>query len=298
MSSTRADLVSIAPVLGLRQDGDVGNSSASDVLITVFGEFMRPAGGSAWTQTLVAALGLTGVEEKAARQAIARLAAKGWIVSERVGRKSRWQLTDWATDLLTRGAERIYGLGAGGSSKSAGKSEWNGEWLVLLASVPEAQRDLRSQLAVRLGWAGFGTLGQGVWVSPRAEREPEVTDIIRDLDVDGALLFRSTMTEIGDPRDVADRAWPPGPLADQYAAFLGQLELSAATNVEASTAARRLIELVDAWRRFPLVDPDLPRELRPADWPGTRAANAFAARRAAWASDAASWWSDIDRSFD
>ncbi len=295
------DRVPWAPVLGLRQDGDVGTSSASDLLVTIFGELMRPAGGQAWTQTLVAALGLVGVEDKAARQAISRLSAKEWIVSERVGRKSRWQLTDWATDLLTRGAERIYGLGAErrdakGEWDGEWEGEWDGVWLVLLASVPEAHRDLRSRLAVQLGWAGFGTLGHGVWVSPRAGREAEATRILHDLEVDGAVLFRSTMTDIGDPLDVADRAWPPGALASQYEAFLARPNHRGACSD--STAARRLIELVDAWRRFPLVDPDLPRELRPDDWPGDRAADAFATRRAAWAPTAAAWWSATDGGFD
>ena len=283
------DVIPLAPALGLRQNGDVGTSSASDLLITVFGELMRPAGGSAWTQTLVAALGLLDVEDKAARQAISRLGAKGWMTSERVGRKSRWQLTEWATDLLVRGADRIYGLGAD-------DHPWNGEWLVLLASVPETHRPLRSRLAVQLGWAGFGTLGQGVWVSPRVEREREAAAILRDLDVEGAVLFRSAMTDIGSPLDVAERAWPPGPLACQYEAFLSQLDNPAILNDAATTG--RLLKLVDTWRRFPLIDPDLPRELRPADWPGDRAAREFALRRSAWASSGADWWAAIERSFE
>jgi phenylacetic acid degradation operon negative regulatory protein len=289
VSANQIDPGSLAPVLGLRQDGDLGTSSASDLLITIFGELMRPAGGSAWTQTLIAALGLVGVEDKAARQAVSRLSAKGWIVSERVGRKSRWKLTDWATDLLTRGAERIYGLGAT-------DREWDGEWLVLLASVPEAQRDLRSRLATQLGWAGFGTLGQGVWVSPRAERELEATSILRDLEVGGAVLFRSTMTDIGDPLDVADRAWPPAALAREYKTFLARPNHP--SDSDTSVAARRLIELVDAWRRFPLADPDLPRELRPANWPGDRAASTFASQRSAWAPNAADWWATVERRFE
>jgi phenylacetic acid degradation operon negative regulatory protein len=259
---------------------------------------MRPAGARAWTQTLITALGLVGVEDKAARQAISRLSAKGWITSERVGRKSRWQLTDGATDLLTRGAERIYGLGA---DRRHGTGAWNGEWLVLLASVPESQRQLRSRLAVQLGWAGFGTLGPGVWLSPRVEREAEATSILVRLEVDGAVLFRSTMTDVGNPLDVAARAWPPGVLAHDYETFLAHLDDHNCTDpstADRSTAARQLIELVDAWRRFPLVDPDLPVELRPADWPGDRAADAFAELRASWAPAAAAWWSATDGSFD
>lgn len=34
--------------------------------------------------------------------------------------------------------------------------EWDGHWLLLLVSVPEAQRDLRHRIRSQLNWAGFG----------------------------------------------------------------------------------------------------------------------------------------------
>ncbi len=278
-----------APVFGVRNDGGAGASSASDLLMTIFGELMRPNGGAAWTQTLVTTLEVVGVEEKAARQAISRLAGKGWLASERVGRRSRWHLTPWATTVLERGAERIYGFGAR-------TNQWDGTWLVLLASIPEAQRAVRASVAVRLGWAGFGSIGQGVWVCPRVEREPEAAQVLADFGVTGATLFRSEMTETGDPVDLAGRAWQPDDLADDYAAFLAtSVALRPDTDSETVGA---LIRLVDAWRRFPLLDPDLPPELLADDWPGTTAAAEFIGRRAAWSPIASAWWKSADAAFD
>jgi phenylacetic acid degradation operon negative regulatory protein len=284
------DVAPLAPVLGVRQDGSVSASSASDLLITVFGELMLPGGGSAWTQTLVDTLGLFDVEAKAARQAISRLSNKGWITSERVGRRSKWSLTPWATSLLHRGADRIYAHGEV-------DRDWDGQWLVLLASVSEQRRTLRPKLNVSLGWAGFGSLGQGVWICPWADRQREATAILRDLDIDNATLFRSTMTDVGDPRALTERAWELDALAVGYRVFLEAFDEPSATDWPDAQSTSRLIDLVDAWRRFPLQDPSLPAALHDAEWPGDAAAQRFGSLRSHWGPAAARWWAAADNSY-
>src|SRR5215211_6327239 len=139
-------------------------SSAKAVLLTMLGELVLPHGGSVWTATVVRGLGLAGVEEGNARQALARLADQGLVTSEREGRRARWYLTAEARQLLTAGTERIYRF-------TAGADEWDGRWLVVLSSVPEGQRAKRHQLRTRLAFAGFGSLGPGVALSPHLERE-------------------------------------------------------------------------------------------------------------------------------
>src|SRR4051812_35341946 len=84
--------------------------SARGLLLTVLGEFVLPAGGVAWTSAFIDVLGRLGVEEKAVRQALMRTATGGWLAPERVGRRTRWQLTPAAERLLTEGTERIYGF--------------------------------------------------------------------------------------------------------------------------------------------------------------------------------------------
>jgi phenylacetic acid degradation operon negative regulatory protein len=280
----------LAPVLGVRRDGSTSASSASDLLITVFGELMLPNGGSAWTQTLIETLGLFDVEAKATRQAISRLSNKGWITSERVGRRSKWSLTPWATSLLHRGADRIYAHGEV-------DRDWDGQWLVLLASVPEQRRTLRPKLNVSLGWAGFGSLGQGVWICPWSDREREATAILRDLNIRDATLFRSTMTDVGDPRALAERAWGLDTLASGYRSFLAAFDKPSAIDRPDAHSASRLIDLVDAWRRFPLQDPSLPPALHRSEWPGDAAALRFRALRAHWGMAAARWWAAENESY-
>ena len=274
----------LAPVLGVRSDGEPSSTSASDLLVTIFGELMRPNGGVAWTQTLLETLALFDIEDKATRQAISRLAAKGWIESERIGRRTRWMLTPWADGLLTRGAERIYGLGNPGLA-------WDHQWLVLLASVPESRRSQRTDMSVGLGWAGFGSLGQGVWICPWVEREAEAAEVLLESGVLDATMFRSTMTNVGDPLALSRRAWPPDHIAADYVRFIDRFQSTSGPEV------RSLIELVHEWRHFPLLDPGLPKELLDADWPGDKAAQLFAETRLRLSEVAVTWWSDQENRF-
>ena len=158
----------LAPVLGARRDGSATVETTRGLLMTMLGEFVLPAGGAAWTRTLVSGLDLLGVQEKAARQALSRLEADGWLRRERIGRQARWSLTRHASQLLEEGAERIYGFGRAGR-------RWNGEWVVLLASVPEPQRATRYRMAQRLSWIGFGPLGPAIWVCPWTSQEAAPT---------------------------------------------------------------------------------------------------------------------------
>ncbi|HXV93313.1 MAG TPA: PaaX family transcriptional regulator, partial [Pseudonocardia sp.] len=165
------------PALSRRRE--LGATSARSLLLTVLGEFVLPRQEAVWTQILIDVLGRLGVEQKSARQALARTAAEGLLVSDRAGRRVRWSLTASGRRLLTDGAARIYGFGA------AVTRPWDGRWLVLLVSVPESRRQLRHRLRTRLAWAGLGSPSPGVWLSPDPGKQDEVAGVIADLGLTG-----------------------------------------------------------------------------------------------------------------
>src|SRR4051794_16752844 len=142
-------------------------NSARSILLTMLGEFVHPRGGEVWTGTLVAALAATGIEPKAARQALARTAAEGLLASSRHGRRARWRLTGAGGALLTEGTERIYGF-------MRGSRTWDGRWLVITVGVPESQRQLRHRLRTRLTWLGLGSPSPGLWIVPDTGKEAAV----------------------------------------------------------------------------------------------------------------------------
>ena len=263
----------------------VGAASARSHLLTVLGEFVLPHVEPVWTAALVQTLGGLGIEEKASRQAMARAAAEGWIAAAREGRRARWELTEPGRRLLAEGAERIYSFAAEGPP-------WDGCWLVLTVTVPEAQRQLRHRLRTRLSWAGFGTPAPGMWVSTNTAREAEAEQIVRDLGLDDAAFsFTGPFGGIGAPRNLVDQAWNLGAVADHYRVFLTEFDgLKPASDDEAMLTQ---IRLVHEWRRFPFLDPQLPAELLPPNWIGKRAAALFRQRHGAWHDRAQRRWRDI-----
>jgi phenylacetic acid degradation operon negative regulatory protein len=264
---------------------EIGAASARSLLLTVLGEFVLPAGGPSWTAAFVAGLGLLGVEEKATRQALARMAAGGWVAPSRSGRRTCWRLTSAGRELLAAGAERIYGFSSPGPA-------WDGRWLVILTSAPDGSRQLRHLLRTRLAWSGLGSLTPGVWVSPHPGRQPEVRRVLEELGVAaGTTFFVASLGELGDPRRIAGQAWNLAEIEARYEEFIGQVRrLRPQTGSDAFTA---LVRLVQEWRRFPLLDPGLPAQLLPDRWTGAEAAALFRSRRSQWKPAAGAAWRDL-----
>jgi phenylacetic acid degradation operon negative regulatory protein len=255
-----------------------GAPSARGLLFTVLGEYVLPGGGAVWTATVISTMARLGVEEKAARQALMRTAADGWLTADRVGRRTRWLLTPSAEELLTEGTERIYGFGAH-------RAGWDGSWLLVLARAPESERAARHVLRSRLTWAGLGSPAPGVWISTHAERLGEVERVLSEAGLaDDAQIFRGQHAG-GQLAAMVAQAWDLDAIGCAYDAFLTAFADATARDPLAAT-----IELVHAWRRFPFTDPDLPAQLLPREWSGTRAAALFRRRHAEWSPAAQAEW--------
>ncbi len=271
------------PALSRRRE--LGATSARSLLLTVLGEFVLPRDEPVWTQVLIDVLGGLGVEPKSARQALARTAAEGLLESDRAGRRVRWSLSAPGKRLLTTGAERIYGFGDAGRP-------WDGRWLVLLVSVPEASRQLRHRLRTRLAWAGLGSPAPGVWLSPDPAKQGEIAEVVADLGLTGvSSSFVGPFGEIGAEREVVAQAWDLAEVEAAYEAFLGTFT-NAAPAEPADVLAHQIL-LVHAWRRFPFLDPHLPAELLPDGWAGARAAALFARQHAEWDRPARRHWATL-----
>jgi phenylacetic acid degradation operon negative regulatory protein len=260
-----------------------GAPSARGLLFTLLGEFVLPGDGTAWTSAVLAAFARLGVEEKATRQALMRTASAGWLDADKVGRRTRWRLTDSARQLLTDGAERIY-------SFAGPAAEWDGRWLLVAARIPEAERQARHAVRTRLSWAGFGSLRSGLWVSPHVDREAEAVSVLREAGLAGTgHVFVATRAGLSDVRAMVAEAWDLAAVEERYEQFIALFSDPRPADVLA-----RQIELVHAWRRFPGIDPALPRELLPARWSGLEAARLFSDRHERWSADARREWRRIN----
>ena len=263
---------------------ELGETSARSLLMTLLGEYALPRGAAVWTSTLVDVLALLGIEEKSARQALARTSAEGWLAAQREGRRVQWNLTAPGRRMLSEGASRIYSFGSE-------ERRWDHRWLVLLVTVPEAKRELRHRLRTRLAWAGFGSPAAGVWVTPDTDREAEARQILADLGLlERSMSFAATYGSIGRLESVARQAWELDAVAARYDDFIAKFDgQRPAAGDEMLVAQARLVH---EWRRFPFLDPGLPRELLPARWSGITAARLFHARHAEWRPGAQQRWAE------
>jgi phenylacetic acid degradation operon negative regulatory protein len=264
-----------------RRAGTVRGPSARAYLLILLGEYALDQGDAAWTQTVVDALALVGFETKAARQALTRTAAAGLLTPHRVGRRTRWQLTPTGHDYLTAAKHRLFAPGP--------EPDWNGDWLILLTTVPENHRNLRHQLRTSLSWAGFGSLGPGVWISPHPSHAAEGRQILDNLgDPVHGTLMHARLDDPAERHRLVTQAWDVTDLDAQYRAFLDHF-----TPVHPDSpgqALAHLAHLVYQWRRLLLADPGLPPTLLPTDWSGEQARHLLLTRHPHWHSQARTWW--------
>lgn len=266
----------------LNRRREVGSPSARSLLLTVLGEFALSRHEPVWTSTVLHALGQLDVEQRASRQALARTRAEGLLVSETHGRRTAWALSERGQALLTEGTARIYGF-----MREA--HPWDGRWLVMTVSIPETQRKLRHRLRTQLTWFGLGSPYSGMWISPEVERVENVSRVVEELELRGqSFAWVGPTAGIGDEAELVNAAWDLAGVEQRYLHFLDAFEGRRATTTREAFAAQ--VELVQAWRRFPFLDPDLPRELLDHDWPGPRAAAIFHDRHAQWHRQAQQEW--------
>jgi phenylacetic acid degradation operon negative regulatory protein len=266
----------------------VGSPAARSLLLTVLGEYVLPRAGDVWLETLVAALAAVGYTEQAARQALSRSTRDGWLRNERRGRRSRMYLTDMSRQLLAPGAARIYSFGQ--------PWEWDGRWLIVVLRVPEQRRAVRHQLRSRLAWAGLGSLGGGVWLTPHVERESELSTAIREAPDADARSFVAQLGEMGDPHELVAEAWDLDSVSEQYLSFIEDFRRVRPSSPEAYFRQQTL--LVHAWRRFPFLDPDLPAALLPLNWPRDRAHSLFVDRHERWSAGARTYFEQLESNLD
>jgi len=205
-----------------------GAPSARGLLFTLLGEFVLPGGGTAWTSAVLAAFARLGIEEKATRQALTRTAASGWLDAEKVGRRTRWRLTGSARRMLTVGAERIY-------SFTGPTEDWDGRWLLVYVRIPDSDRRAKHVVRSRLSWAGFGSLGAGLWISPHPDREAEAIGVLTEARVaQDAHVFVASRSGLADVRIMVADAWDLTAIEEQYGQFIEEFRVTAPPDVLAA----------------------------------------------------------------
>ncbi|HEX6470134.1 MAG TPA: PaaX family transcriptional regulator C-terminal domain-containing protein [Streptosporangiaceae bacterium] len=243
-------------------------TSPQHLLLTLLGDYWYGRAEHLPSAALVAIAEEFGVSAVGARAALSRLARRGLLESSKIGRRTYYGLTEHAAEVLTEGAQHIMMFGVR-------TLPWDGGWTVAAFSLPEEQRDLRHVVRTRLRWLGFAPLYDGVWVSPRVSADA-AERVLDELNVTGATVFRSA-SGIRGRSPIA--AWDLADLRTAYEDFIAKFEPLLTRirlgSVGTTDALLARTSVMDTWRVFPGLDPELPAEVLPADWPRARAREVF-----------------------
>ena len=230
-----------------------------ELVMTLLGSYVRPHHETVWSGGLVELLTEMGFSTGASRVALTRLVGRDLIARVRNGRLIHYRITERAEHLLAEGDRRIFSLGRAVAPADS--------WTMLWHDIPEAQRTERGRLARRLRFLGFGTLQDGLWISPH-DREQEVVPLLEELGVaERAGILVGDVADVPGPAALVRRAWDLDALADRYRVFAAEFAPHArrrgpprVDDREAFLARTRMTHL---YRGFALLDPDLPDELMP-----------------------------------
>jgi phenylacetic acid degradation operon negative regulatory protein len=265
------------------------------LLLTLLGDYWWQRTESLPSAAIVGLLAEFGVSDSAARAALSRLTRNGLLVTSRSGRRTFVRLSARAADVLDDGGRRIFSFGAT-------PAPWDGMWSLVAFSIPEEHRSARDELRKELRWLGFAPLYDGLWVCPR-DHAGDVMARLKDLGISTATAFRATALPAvtadgaGGPdgggdtadtphgagalvtADIPARAWDLSGLRDRYqefTEFAGLLrDQTVAGEITIADALVARTRVMNEWRAFPAMDPDLPYELLPPAWPRAVARDLF-----------------------
>ena len=265
------------------------------LLLTLLGDYWWQRTESLPSAAIVGLLAEFGVSDSAARAALSRLTRNGLLVTSRSGRRTFVRLSRRAADVLDDGGRRIFSFGAT-------PAPWDGMWSLVAFSIPEEHRSARDELRKELRWLGFAPLYDGLWVCPR-DHAGDVMARLKDLGISTATAFRATalpaVTAVGSSgvgaadgdgaadgagatlvtADIPARAWDLAGLRDRYqefTEFAGLLrDQTVAGEITTADALVARTRVMNEWRAFPAMDPDLPYELLPPAWPRAAARDLF-----------------------
>jgi phenylacetic acid degradation operon negative regulatory protein len=241
------------------------------LIVSTYGAFARDAGGWLSVASLIRLMAELGVDEPSVRSSISRLKRRGLLAAARLDGAAGYELSAPAREILAEGDRRIF---------QRPESRVSDGWVLVVYSVPEAERDRRHILRSKLTWLGFGTAAPGVWIAP-AHLYDEARETLERLEMTPYVdLFRADHLAFADVRTCVGHWWNLDALQHMYDEFL-----TAWRPVSARWRRRRspddgrafadYVRALTDWRRLPFLDPGLPASLLPKGWHGTRAADLF-----------------------
>ncbi|GIF02680.1 PaaX family transcriptional regulator [Actinoplanes siamensis] len=238
-------------------------SSSQELAVTLLADYTLRTRAWMPSAAVVALLSESRVSTAAARAAISRLARRGVLEGRRDGRQSSYRLTVAAATFLAVGGSAIV-------SPADGDPPWDEHWTLVAFSLPQTESAQRRGLRAQLRWMGFAPLYDGLWVSPR-DRTDKVRAQLAPFAPGAVTVFRARHVDV---RAAGGRApidaWDTAAIAAEYESFVRRWSPTPprmeAGEVAGAEAVRVRTDVMDTYRRLPILDPQLPGRLLPPGW--------------------------------
>ncbi|WP_228000159.1 PaaX family transcriptional regulator [Nocardia australiensis] len=263
-------------------DIDSRAGSATSLVRTVLGAYVRDLGGWIAIADLTMLLSALGVPAQSTRTAVTRLKSKRVLHSECRDGNNGYGLTAAAEAMFVRGDSRIFGF----RQMAPGDA-----WRLISFGIPESERAARHQLRRRLASIGCGTVSAGLWICPEY-LAVEAAAIVTALGLDAHITtFLATEFDVpGTLRDAVSQWWDLDSLAERHRTFLDHRGHAIDDDsTDGRDAFARFVPLLDEWRIIPYVDPGLPDEMLPSDWPGPDSVQLFTDARRRYLEPSRQW---------
>lgn len=249
------------------------NRRPKSLILDIYGRYSAQFRGWVAVSGLIYLMGLLDVDEQAVRSAVSRMSRRGLLAPEVRDRERGYRVTAQAEELFADADRRIY--------VSMEPARVGDGWVLVSFSMPETDRDKRHVLRSKLTWHGMGNLSSGLWIAP-ARILDDVRETVRALGlVECTDVFHASHEGMGDLAELVRRSWDLDELSSSYRAFLdnhrpvGDALARRRTAIAGEEAFALYTKALHEWRKFPYLDPGLPLELLPGEWPGRAAAELF-----------------------
>lgn len=244
------------------------------MIFTLYGEYVRHYGNDIWIGSLIRLLKEFGHNDQSVRAAISRMSKQGWVEARKEGNKSYYYLTERGIRRMDEAAERIFKLRP---------AEWDGRWRMFLYTIPEEKRHIRDELRKELVWSGFGSSSASLWLSPN-HLEEQVKWLIDKYEINDYVHF--FVADYKGPHEnhaLVNECWDLNEISNRYREFIkmyseryviDRSKIEKGKMSDGDCFVERA-KLVHEYRKFLFIDPGLPSQLLPDEWPGEHAAMLF-----------------------
>lgn len=269
--------------------------------MTIYGLYAREEGGALPVAALIRMLADLDIEEAGVRSSVSRMKRRGILTSRRHNGIAQYALSELSLGIIAEGDDRIF---------SPTRAHVADRWLLIVFSIPEAERRKRHTLRTQLTRMGFGQVAPGVWIAPSSLHTETVTRLRRlglapyvelfvvDDPAQEQLTDREMTEKISQWWDLPGldalygqfieryepmrRAWMDRVVSDGAEADVHTTGPAASgDDEELRQAFVDYIYMLTHWRRLPFMDPGLPLEYLPESWSGVVAERIFSEIHAA-----------------